>query len=409
MRYVIIGNSTAAVGAIEGIRSVDPTGAITLFSSEPEHTYSRPLISYMLCGKTTEEKMKYRPADFYEKNKVTPMLGVTVTAIDAQKKTVTADGKTYPYDRLLVATGSRPFVPPFEGMDSIKAKFTFMSLADARALQDVLFAEARVFIVGAGLIGLKCAEGIAGKVGQIIVADMADRVLPSVLDADGSKIVQDHLEAQGIQFYLSNSVKSFSENTAVLADGQTVGFDIVVFAVGVRPNSQLVKDAGGDVARGIVTDETCRTTLPDVWAAGDCAESYDISIDGHRVLALLPNAYMQGECAGVNMAGGEKTYDNALPMNALSLFGLHTITCGSYDGDEECITKDEGNYKRLIVRKNRLVGYILIGAVERAGIYTALIREQTDLDTIDFDLIKEKPQLMAFSKVDRLQKLGRRH
>jgi NAD(P)H-nitrite reductase large subunit len=109
------------------------------------------------------------------------------------------------------------------------------------------------------------------------------------------------------------------------------------------------------------------------------------------------------------MAGGEKTYDNALPMNALSLFGLHTITCGSYDGDEECITKDEGNYKRLIVRKNRLVGYILIGAVERAGIYTALIREQTDLDTIDFDLIKEKPQLMAFSKVDRLQKLGRRH
>jgi NAD(P)H-nitrite reductase large subunit len=141
----------------------------------------------MLCGKTTEEKMKYRPADFYEKNKVTPMLGVTVTTVDAEKKTVTADGKAYPYDKLLVATGSRPFVPPFEGMDSIKTKFTFMSLADARALQDALSPQARVFIVGAGLIGLKCAEGIAGKVGQIIVADMADRVLPSVLDATARK------------------------------------------------------------------------------------------------------------------------------------------------------------------------------------------------------------------------------
>jgi NAD(P)H-nitrite reductase large subunit len=109
------------------------------------------------------------------------------------------------------------------------------------------------------------------------------------------------------------------------------------------------------------------------------------------------------------MAGGEKLYDHALPMNALSLFGLHTITCGSYDGDENFVVKDGDNYKRLITRGDRLVGYILVGSVERAGIYTALIREQTDLDSIDFELIKEKPQLMAFSKVDRLQKLGRRH
>jgi NAD(P)H-nitrite reductase large subunit len=241
-----------------------------------------------------------------------------------------------------------------------------MSLADARALQDVLFAEARVFIVGAGLIGLKCAEGIAGKVGQIIVADMADRVLPSVLGRRRLKIVQDHLEAQGIQFYLSNSVKSFSENTAVLADGQTVGFDIVVFAVGVRPNSKLVKDAGGDVARGIVTDETCRTTLPDVWAAATARKATTSASTATACWRFCQRVHA-GRMRGRQHGRRRKTYDNALPMNALSLFGLHTITCGSYDGDEECITKDEGNYKRLIVRKNRLVGYILIGAVERAG------------------------------------------
>ncbi|MDF2686743.1 MAG: hypothetical protein K0S55_1926, partial [Clostridia bacterium] len=121
--------------------------------------------------------------------------------------------------------------------------------------------------------------------------------------------------------------------------------------------------------------------------------------------ALLPNAYMQGECAGINMAGGEKLYQKAIPMNAIGFFGLHIITAGSYIG-ESYISENNNNYKRLISKDNILKGYILIGNVMRAGIYTSLIKEKTPLDSIDYELIKENPQLMAFSKKDRLKRLG---
>jgi NAD(P)H-nitrite reductase large subunit len=159
------------------------------------------------------------------------------------------------------------------------------------------------------------------------------------------------------------------------------------------------------VNRGVVTDDYCRTTLPDIYAAGDCAESYDITAEESRVLALLPNAYMQGECAGINMAGGEKQYTKAIPMNAIGFFGLHIITAGSYTG-MEYISKGENSYKKLITKDGLLKGYILVGDVARAGIYTALIKEQKPLNSIDFDLIKDKPQLMAFSRVEREKMLG---
>lgn len=408
MNYVIIGNSAAAVGAIEGIRTVDAEGSITLISSEPHHTYSRPLISYLLQGKTDEQRMKYRRDNFYTKNGVTALFNTTVTAIDAVKKTVqTSDGKTIAYDKLLTAVGSKPFVPPMNGLDSVENKFTFMSLDDAHALQKALNPNARVLIIGAGLIGLKCAEGIADKVGSITVVDLANRILPSILDEEASAMMQAHIESKGIVFKLSDSVQSFTADSATLQSGEILGFDILVIAVGVRPNTELIQQAGGDVRRGIVTDLSCATSLPDIYAAGDCTESLDITTNEERVLALLPNAYMQGECAGINMAGGEKRYDHAIPMNAIGFFGLHIITAGSYNG-ESTILKHDSAYKRLVVKDNKLVGYILIGEVARAGIYTALIRNQTPLDTIDFELIKEKPQLMAFSKAERLRQLGGR-
>ena len=191
-----------------------------------------------------------------------------------------------------------------------------------------------------------------------------------------------------------------------MKSGASVDFDILVTAVGVRPNTELVKEAGGLVRKGIVIDEYGRTSLPDVYAAGDCTESHDITVDENRILALLPAAYMQGECAGLHMAGGERPYDKAIPMNAAGFFGLHMITAGSYVGEGRVIPQKEG-YKRLFFEDGVLKGYILIGNVERAGIYTSLIRERTPLSSIDFELIQEKPQLMAFSRKDRAAVLSR--
>ncbi len=406
MNIVIIGNSAAAVGCIEGTRKNNQEADITVISNETHHTYSRPLISYLLYGKTDEQRMKYRPNSFYEENRVTAVLGKSVVRIDKDNKKVELDdGQIVAYDKLLVATGSKPFVPPMKGLDSVEKQFTFMTLNDAKALEAALFPSASVLVVGAGLIGLKCVEGIRDKVASVTVVDMADRILPSILDAEGSALVQKSIEQKGVKFILSNSVKEFKGNTAFLTNDDILNFDIVVVAVGVRPNVELVKEIGGDVNRGIITDERCHTSIPDIYAAGDCTESYDITVNQHRILALLPNAYMQGESAGYDMVGASKPYDKAIPMNAIGFFGYHIITAGSYDG-EAYVSADGDSYKKLVVKDGVLKGYILIGDVRRAGIYTKLIREQVPLDTIDFELIKEKPQLMAFAKAERAKQLA---
>lgn len=408
-KIVIIGNSAAAIGCVEGVRSVDKNSEIVLIASEKHHTYSRPLISYLLYGKTDEQRMKYRPDSFYSDNMVDTMLGKTAVSVDPKGHTVKLEsGEVISYDKLMVATGSSPFVPPMKGLDKVEKKFTFMTLDDAHALDEAISAESRVLVIGAGLIGLKCVEGIADKVKEIAVVDMADRILPSVLDAEGAELVQKSIEKHGVKFYLNDSAAELEPNKAKLKSGAEVEFDVLVVAVGVRPNIALLKDAGAECGRAIKTDNKCQTSLKDIYAGGDCTESYDITIGAERVLALLPNAYMQGNTAGVNMAGGEQLYENAIPMNAMGMFGYHMITAGSYEGN--VYTEKEGeNYKKLFYKDNRLMGYIMIGDIKRAGIYTALIKNQTPLDSIDFELIKQKPQLMAFSAEDRRAKLAESH
>ena len=404
-RYVVIGNGTAAVGCIEGIRSADRTGEITVVSEEKHHVYSRPLISYLLEGKTDTERMKYRGDSFYEENGCRLIYSRAVS-LDAETKSVTLEsGDTLTFDALCVATGSRPFVPPFEGLDTVEKKFSFMTLDDALALGNALEKNARVLIVGAGLIGLKCAEGIFDRVGGITVCDLAERVLSSILDTDCAALAQKHLEEKGIAFLLGDTVARFEKNTAYMKSGKTVDFDILVLAVGVRANTELVKNAGGEVNRGIVVNGKTETSLKDVYAAGDCAEGYDSALGANRVLAILPNAYIQGYTAGVNMAGGEATFDNAVPMNSIGFFGMHIMTAGISDG-EMTEEQTENGVRRFFIKDNLLKGFILIGDVERTGIYTSLIREKTPLDTVNLDMTKKVATNMIYSQEKRKKMFG---
>lgn len=406
MNYVIIGNSAAAVGTIEGIRQIDKTGKITVISDEKYHTYSRPLISYWLMGKVTDKNICYRSPDFYEKNGVETILDSRAAKIDTASKTVVlADGNAVPYDKLMVATGSKPFVPPMNGMDKIASCHTFMSYDSVKAIRSEIKEGARVLIIGAGLIGLKAAEALNEYKADITVVDMADRILPSILDIRAGSIMQKYIESKGIKFILGTSVDEFSERSAKLKNGDTVDFDMVIIAVGVRPNTGLISEAGGRVERGIICDSTQKTTLEDIYAAGDCTVSHDASSDTDKILALLPNAYMQGEVAGRNMAGAETMYLNAIPMNAIGFFGLHIITAGSYDG-EEYIEENGNIYKKLVFKDGLLRGYILMGDVKRAGIYTSMIKERIDLGSVDIEMLKNHPQMMMFGKARREEKLG---
>ena len=403
--YVIAGNGAAATGCIEGIRSIDPEGPITVISAENRPVYSRPLISYYLEGKTDTERMKYRDGGFYERNGCRVMYGRRAVSLDPEGRTVTLDdGEQISYDSFCAATGSRPFVPPFEGLDLVKSKFSFMTLDDALELEKALSPDSRVLIVGAGLIGLKCAEGIRERVGSITVCDLADRVLSSILDADCAALVQKHLEENGISFMLGDTAVRFGEDRAYMKSGAEVDFDILVLAVGVRANTELVKDAGGQVNRGIIVNGRMETSLPHVWSAGDCTEGFDSSIGANRVLAILPNAYMQGHTAGANMAGGDSSFDNAIPMNSIGFFGFHIMTAGAYDGE---MTEDRDNgIKRFYVKDGLLKGFILLGNCERTGIYTSLIREKTPLSSIDFELTKKVATNLIYSADKRRKKFG---
>jgi len=405
-RYAIIGNGTAAVGCIEGIRSLDRDGEITVISEEKHPVYSRPLISYLLEGKTDTERMKYRPDGFYNDNGCQVLYGRRALSVDPDRRSVTLDGgEIVAYDKLCVAAGSRPFVPPFEGLDTVENKFSFMTLDDALALEKAITDNSRVLIVGAGLIGLKCAEGIRDRVGSIIVCDLADRVLSSILDVDCAAVVQNHLEQNVISFMLGDTVARFENNRAYMKSGGTVDFDLLVLAVGVRANSEIVKNAGGEVNRGIIVNDRMETALDKVYAAGDCAEGYDAALGSRRVLAILPNAYMQGYTAGVNMAGGDEAFNSAIPMNSIGFFGLHMMTAGVYDG-EMVEDKDGRTIRRFFIKDRLLKGFILIGETDRAGIYTSLIREKTPLDTVDLDLTKKVASNLIFSQDIRRKKFG---
>ena len=402
-QYIIIGGGVASIGCIEGIRSIDKDGKIILLSKEKTPTYCRPLISYYLEGKTTLEKMKYRSDDFYNEQKC-EVIFEPANSIDAENNCVLVGKKKLKYDSLCVATGSNPFVPPFEGLDTVPVKTSFMTIQDSLYLESVINDSSRVLIVGAGLIGLKCAEGIKDRVKSITVCDLADRVLSSILDNECASRIQKVLEDNGITFKLGNSVKKFEGNKAVLTDGTEVEFDVLVTAIGVRANTALVKDFV-ETDRGIIVDKYQRTTKQNIYSAGDCAQGYDASIDAKRILAIFPNAYMQGYTAGVNMAGGEQTFDKGIPMNAIGFFGLHALTCGAYTG-EMIEAKDEKSIKRLFVKDGFLVGFILIGDYERAGILTSLVRNKTPLSDVNWEILKISPKISAFDKEKRKQILG---
>lgn len=404
--YVIIGNGVAAIGCIEGIRSADPEGAITVVSEEKHAVYCRPLISYYLEKKTDLERMRYRDADFYDRMGCKVLYGKKAVSVDKEKKEVALDdGTILPYTSLCVATGSSPFLPSFEGLDTVPEKYSFLTLDDALALEAAISETSRVLIIGAGLIGLKCAEGICERVASVTVCDLAGRVLSSILDDDAAAIVQKHLEAHGMRFLLGDSVAKFAGSSAQMNSGAAVDFDVLVLAIGVRANTGLIKDAGGETNRGIKIDSHMRTSLADIYAAGDCAEGMDISSGEEKVLAILPNAVQQGFAAGQNMAGKNVTFEKGIPMNSIGFFGLHIMTAGTYEGDvyEE---KTEDSLKRIYTKDDLLKGFMLIGLEERAGILTSLIREKTPLSSVNFEIMKKVATTAAFPADIRRKKFG---
>ncbi len=414
MKYLIIGASAAGLAAAESIRKADNSGEITILTKEAYLPYSRPSISYYLKGVVNEKDMYLRKPSFYKENKINVVTEANVTAIDKENKVVKAGRKSYSYDKLCIAAGSKPFVPPMKNVEGKKNALTFLDLASTKAVKRLADAQTRAVVIGAGLIGMKAAEGLSEVCKSVDVVELAPRVLPSILDEKSAKSVKAHLEANGIKFHLENTVteaktKNGRITDVILKSGDVLPCELVILAVGVRPETELAEKAGLQVNREIITNpDTMQTSDKDIYAAGDCTVSVDMLDGSNKIIALWPNAVQQGTAAGNQMAGGSLETGSTYSVNAIDFFGLRICTCGLINAKGEQYSdkiKTEGNsYKRLVFENNRLVGFVLINSSENAGIYTSLIANKVNLSVIQTDIM-DSPSLFMFDKETRTAKL----
>lgn len=414
MKYVIIGASAAGLAAAESIRKYDTDGTVTILTEEEYLPYSRPSISYYLKGKVKESDMPLRKPGYYKAKKMDVITNSKITSIDTENKTVRAGRKSYPYDKLCLCTGSEPFIPPMENVKGKTNALTFLDLASTKQVKKLADSKTRAVVIGAGLIGMKAAEGLVKICRSVDVVELSPRVLPSILDSVSSKQVKKHLEENGIRFHLGNTVvKAVSKGkeitAVVLKDGKKLPCDLLVLAVGVRPRTELAQKAGLTVSRGIVTDfETMQTSNEDIYAAGDCCVSRDMLDGSEKIIALWPNAVHQGTVAGAQMAGQDLNVNGTYSVNAIDFFSMRICTCGLINAQGEQYTdkiKQNGDvYKRLIFEDDRLVGYVLINSSQNAGIYTSLISNKISLDVLENDVM-DVPSIFMFDKDTRIAKL----
>ncbi|MGC8889328.1 MAG: NAD(P)/FAD-dependent oxidoreductase [bacterium] len=412
MRYVIIGNSVASAGCIEGIRMVDLESEIVVLSDEPYHMYSRPLISYWLSKKVTD--VYYRPIDYYEKYRIIPLLGKKVIRVDFENKTIAlAAGEKINYDKLLIATGGKPFIPTIPGTNK-KNVFTFVRFDDVKEIDRVISVGANVIVVGAGLSGLKAVEALLIRNCNVIVVELAGRILGSILDEEGAKIVQDILEERGVRFLLENSVTEILGEETVkgvrLKSSDIIPTDILIFAIGVVPNIDIFKDTPLKINRGILVNEKMETNIPDVYAAGDVVEALDVIAGGIRVIPIFPNAYIQGEVAGLNMAGKEAIYKGGFPMNSIGFFDTHIMSAGLVNPSQEMevLKRFEPNkkiYRKIYLKDGRILGFMFINSIDRTGMIVDLMKNGIDVSNFKDRLLSDNFGFLDLPKEFRRERI----
>ncbi len=396
MKYVIVGASAAGMTAAEAIRKRDPTAEIVMLSDETYPPYYRPLIPYLIYkGKTGE--------DLLRQARLTPSaldlrLGVRAIQLDPENNTLILDrGLRLPYDRLLIATGSSPIRPNVSGLDG-PGVFGLRTWSDAERIAQAAQGAKRAVILGAGRIGMKSAFALRHLGIEVSVVEQLERIIPQQLDAESAAIFAQAVAAAGIQTVLGQTLKAVNHQggqvtSVTLGDGSELEADLVVVGVGVRANLELAATGGLRTQRGLLVDERLQTSRAHIFAAGDVVEMRDIVSGSAFVSGIWTNAAHMGRIAGDNMAGGSATYRGGLSLlNAMELGGLAVVSVGAAlapqgEGVEIFAERRGLAYRKLVFRGDRLVGLILVGQIERAGLYQTLIREQADVSALRRELL----------------------
>jgi NAD(P)H-nitrite reductase large subunit len=413
MNYVVVGNGPAGTGAVEAIREVDREGRITVISDEAVKNYSKPLISYLLAKKVKKNQLAQREEDFYERRRVELVLKKKAVKLEIDSKNVVlGDRGKIPFDKLLIATGGSPIPLSIIGQDA-GGIFSFTRLEDVEALTRYMRESPvqKAVVVGGGLIGLKATEALIERGITVTIVELADRILSTTFDRKASEIIAGVLKKEGCQVLLQNTLsriiadRSKKVKAVILRDERKIPCDLVILAVGVVPNCDLVKGTAIRCDRGILVDAHMQTSLANIYAAGDCCQVQDFFTKTSRVIPIWPNALRQGKIAGSNMAGRVKEYEGALAMNSVELCGIPTISVGMTDPPEdegyekiEFLNEKKSIYKKLVLRGEVIVGALFVGDINRAGIYTGLIKESVKVQDLKGQLLKETFGLIHLPK-----------
>jgi len=401
MKYLIIGISAAGISAIESIRDIDKKSEIVAVTEEDyPHVYSRCLLSYYLAGDIPEEKIKYRDDNFFKEKNVEVIFGKKVEKIVPERKIVLlSTGETIQYDKLLIATGAKSKMEEIPGKD-LFGVFGLRNVKDAKNILSIIPKCKEAVILGGGLIGLRAAYALVKRGIKVTVVVKSPHILSQIVAKEEAEIVQQHIVKNGINILTNLAAKeivSVGENLVVILENNEKLFSqLVIVGKGVQPNIELVKDTDIKTNYGIVVNEYLQTTVDNIYAAGDVAEYYDITTKEYTINALWPNAVIQGKIAGVNMVEGNiKKYDGTLANNSIDFFGLPLISCGITKPKtkefEVLVKKDvkKNFYKKIVIKDNIILGFVLIGKIENAGVYRELVRKQVDISLIKHQVLDE--------------------
>jgi 3-phenylpropionate/trans-cinnamate dioxygenase ferredoxin reductase subunit len=371
-RYVVIGNGVAGQTAAEELRKADADASIVMIAAERHPLYNRVALPRYLRGQVRREKVFMRTVEDYANRNLDIHFETWATEIDPRSKVVrTNRGQEFPYDALLIATGGRPKPPPWPGSDEVSACLGFQTLDDTDAIIEKADASERVLVMGGSFIGYELAEGVSfRKKAKLTWIMRGPWFLRYVLDKEGGQLCRQLGEAQDVQFLVGDEVERFNRTngrfTAKTVNGFTIDFDLLTYGVGLDYYTEPARNAGIELNKGIVTDAKLRTSVPDVYAAGDVAVFYDLMVQRHNQMGTWDNAIAHGEVAARNMAGADEDFFD-VPTYTTTMFGSTLAVMGvtpDVQPDLESVRTydfDEKFYRKLFFKDDRLVGAIMIG------------------------------------------------
>jgi nitrite reductase (NADH) large subunit len=400
-RLLLVGNGMAGMRTIDEILARDRERFdIEVIGAEPHPNYNRILLSSVLAGEKEIDDIVLHSRDWYARNRIKLSLGDAAVRLDAGAKTVmTAAGRSTGYDALVVATGSRPVVPPVTGLE-LAGVCAFRNIADLELMREASRRGGRAIVVGGGLLGLEAAFGLMKRGMTVTVLHLMQSLMERQLDEAAGLLLQRDLEKSGITVLTKAQTEAIVGDTHVeavqLGDGRALAADLVVFAVGVRPNIDLARAAGLDVNRGIIVDDFMATSEPDIFAVGECIEHHG------QTFGLVGPLWEQARiCAAVLCGNTAEPYVAPAPHTSLKVADIDVFSAGVLeardDGDEEITLSDvgSGQYKKLVLRDGRLVGTILYGEIADGPWFVELIESKRHITPLRDGLIFGRTLAMA--------------